>query len=487
MVRRLQNEFTLLLFLLFLAATVTFLPTSLTRAQTPSPPQEIDELKRRLEQLEQTTRQQIEALRRQIAQQEEEITRLHQQPQQPPAAPLPPSRLQQRQITKEVQSETFNLERESAPRIDNAPLDPALRGYFSIPGTPARFKFGGYAKLDVMVDPRFAGDPDQFVTTTIPVNPPPNTVSMDGNVSARQTRFNVDVRSPTPYNEDLRVYFEMDFFGMGGATDPRLRHFYGQLKNILLGQTWSAFTDPDNKPDTLDLEGPAGVIDTRQAQFRYSKPIGNGHSLAFSIERPNVQAPMLSPGGQATNPAPDFVARYRYEADRWHTQISSLYRALGYNSGQRAQTIFGWGLNGSLGIMILGRDNIRLNGTYGKGIARYISNLNGLGLDLDLTNDATGLKALPVVAGYAAYQHYWWSKLRSSFTFGYDRVQNTTPQPGTAFSKSYYASGNLIWNAIGNLNLGVEFLHGWQVLKNDAQGNANRIQFSAKYDLYRKE
>jgi hypothetical protein len=45
----------------------------------------------------------------------------------------------------------------------------------------------------------------------------------------------------------------------------------------------------------------------------------------------------------------------------------------------------------------------------------------------------------------------------------------------------------LIWNAIGNFDLGAEFLLGWQVLKSNAQGNANRIQFSAKYDLYRKE
>jgi hypothetical protein len=130
------------------------------------------------------------------------------------------------------------------------------------------------------------------------------------------------------------------------------------------------------------------------------------------------------------------VALYRYEASSWHTQISSLYRAIGFNDGQRAQTVFGWGLNSSIGIMVLGRDNIWLSGTYGKGIARYISNLNGLGLDLDLNNDGTGIRALPVVAGYAGYQHYWPSKLRSTFTFGYDRVQNTAPQPGTVFSKS---------------------------------------------------
>jgi lysozyme family protein len=125
-----------------------------------------------------------------------------------------------------------------------------------------------------------------------------------------------------------------------------------------LGQTWTTFTDPDNKPDALDLEGPAGVIDTRQAQFRYTKPLGNGHSLAFSVERPDVQAPTLSPGGQATDPAPDFAARYLHEADQWHTQISSLYRAIGYNSGPRTQTIFGWGLNESLSIMVFGRYNM---------------------------------------------------------------------------------------------------------------------------------
>lgn len=484
MVRNLDKEFVLLL----LVAAVSLLAPPPVRAQTPAPPQSVDELKRRLEQFEETTRQQIEALQRRIAQQEDEITRLRQQAQPTAASKQPPiGPPQRRQTTREVQIVTFNRDRDSAPRIDNAPLDPSLHGFFSIPDTPARVKFDGQAKLDVMFDPRLAGDPDEFITTTIPVNPPPNSVTTQGNVSARQTRFNVDFRSPTRFDEDLRIYFEMDFFGQEGPSDPRLRHFYGQLKNILLGQTWTTFTDPDNKPDTLDLEGPPGVIVTRQAQFRFTRPFGTGHSVAFSVERPDVQAPMLFPNGQAVNPAPDLAAQYRYEAENWHTQISSVYRALGYNDGLRAQTIFGWGINGSVSILVLGRDNIWLNGTYGKGIARYISNLNGLGLDLSLNNDATGLRALPVIAGYAGYQHYWDHKLRSTFTFGYDRVQNTATQLGNVYSKSYYASGNLIWNAVGNLDLGVEFLHGWQVLKNNAQGNANRIQFSAKYDLYRKD
>jgi hypothetical protein len=135
----------------------------------------------------------------------------------------------------------------------------------------------------------------------------------------------------------------------------------------------------------------------------------------------------------------------------------------------------------------VGRDQFHFYGSYGQGMARYVENLNGLGLDLDLNNQRTDLKALPVIAGYGAYKRYWAQRVRSTVTFGYDRVQNTVPQPEKAFSKSYYMSGNLLFNPIGSLDMGVEFLHGWQVMKDDSKGNANRIQLSFKYDLYRKE
>jgi hypothetical protein len=41
------------------------------------------------------------------------------------------------------------------------------------------------------------------------------------------------------------------------ATTPRLRHAYTQVKNLLIGQTFSNFQDPDAGPDTLDFRVPA--------------------------------------------------------------------------------------------------------------------------------------------------------------------------------------------------------------------------------------
>jgi hypothetical protein len=36
-----------------------------------------------------------------------------------------------------------------APRIDNEPLDPQLRGFFHLPGTSTYMKFGGFVKTDL--------------------------------------------------------------------------------------------------------------------------------------------------------------------------------------------------------------------------------------------------------------------------------------------------------------------------------------------------
>lgn len=475
------------------AATLFLLVPFLLRAQSSSTSPGIEELKKRLEELERTTHEQVEALRQLIKEQEETISRLHERKAQTsaevqaPQSRTPSAVPYERETSAAARDETFSRAQDSAPRINNTPLDPSLQGFFQIPGTPARLKFDGYAKLDLNFDPRPAGNIDKFINTTIPVNVAPNAQFANVNIHARQTRFSLDFRSPTEFGEDLRVYFEGDFYGPNGGTDPRLRHYYGQLKNFLLGQTWTAFADPDAIPDTLDFEGPAGIVLTRQVQVRYTQPLRQSQSLTFSVEQPRVQARTLFAEGHPITPYPDAVVRWRLEKRMGHIQVGTLYRGIGYSDGTRERTIFGWGVNITGGIRVVGRDQFHFYGSYGEGMARYVENLNGLGFDLDLNNQSTDLKALPVIASYGAYKHYWAQRVRSTVTFGYDRVQNTVPQPEKAFSKSYYMSGNLLFNPIGSLDMGVEFLHGWQVMKDDSKGNANRIQLSFKYDLYRKE
>src|SRR5277367_630426 len=107
--------------------------------------QEIDQLRERLRQLEQSTQQSMQDMKAQIAALEAEAQR---PPGVAPALPAPlPSTVPTAQLPLNIGEETrlrqtAGENEDGAPRIDNEPLDPELRGYFRLPGTTTLMKFG---------------------------------------------------------------------------------------------------------------------------------------------------------------------------------------------------------------------------------------------------------------------------------------------------------------------------------------------------------
>ena len=187
----------------------------------------------------------------------------------------------------------------------------------------------------------------------------------------------------------------------------------------------------------------------------------------------------------AYKPAPDGALKFRYEWERGHLQVSSVFRELAVllPNGGPQESSFGWGVNVSGAMRVYGRDNIVYQLAYGHGISRYAGDTGGMGLDAaPRTETDLSLRALPLFGPYIGYQHWWTRSVRSSATFGLVQLQNTEFQPDTTYHKSTYSSANIIWNPFGSsLNMGAEFLYGWQVEQSGLKGNAPRIQFSAKY------
>ena len=60
-----------------------------------------------------------------------------------------------------------------------------------------------------------------------------------------RAEFSTDFRIPVSNVGTARMFMQFDFFGSNGATTPRLRHAYAQIANILVGQTFTNFMDPD--------------------------------------------------------------------------------------------------------------------------------------------------------------------------------------------------------------------------------------------------
>jgi cell division protein FtsB len=380
--------------------------------------------------------------------------------------------------------QTDSQDQIAAPRYDNAPLDPKYPGYFRLPGTKDLLKIGGYAKTDLIFDPRPAGDPDRFVTSSIPI--PPQAEVSNSTISVRPSRINVDFLVPTETARTLKFFLEVDFFGTS-ATTPRLRHAYAQGKNLLVGQTFSNFMDPDAAPDTLDFEGPNSEVNIRNPQMRYTFRLGKKTTTSISIEKPSADVAFSTPEfvAEPNNPSPDGTIQFRHEMDYGHVQLAAVLRDISaFLPDGRSGSVFGWGFNLSGLFKVYGKDALVYQGAYGNGISRYIQDTSGLGIDAAVISvQNPHLEAVPIVGVYGGYQHFWLKKLRSSVVYGYLQSENTPAQTPSDFHRSEYSATNLIWSPIPQLSFGTEFLYGWRVNKDLSSGNAPRIQVSAKYSF----
>jgi hypothetical protein len=217
----------------------------------------------------------------------------------------------------------MNDQQEAAPRPNDLTLDPKYRGFIPVPNTPALIKFNVKPRVDMMEDNKNSGNPDRFVTATIPMNNAPGAGGGEQfNATAKGSSISVDVRAPNMPG-DFRFYYNNDFFGGGSAAmNYRLKQMYGQLYNVTAGFTYSIFEDPDLWPDTVDFEGPNSAIFARQATVRYLVPLGEKWQLNFGVQQPSAQidtAGTVGADAAGVNHFPDGGFNLRWEdAKRGH-------------------------------------------------------------------------------------------------------------------------------------------------------------------------
>ena len=412
---------------------------------------------------------------------------------QPPSAAQTALTLLQSQLGRDPQKDYDQVAQEqfSVVRIDNRPIDETRANFIDLPGTETGFQLGGYAKLDNIFDTRQSGNPDKFVSSTIPVDVPAAGQFSNYNVHARQTRFQLNFIKGTQKSVGgpLRFYVEADFFGGDGQLAFRMRHAYGSGANFVAGFTWSALSDPDALPDTLDFEGPPGTTQNRQPQLRYTKPFGEDKqsSLAVSVEKPTVDVSLLEDTQVSTTVVtryPDVIARFRQNWEDGHVQAGVAFRSLGA-SDRTTTTDTAFGIVGiaTTSFNVFGNDLITAGITGGRGAAHYISNISGLGLDAAINVPERQLEPLNSIGAYAAYKHFWTDQLRSTASYGFDDVEDNVFLPLVAIQSNHVFSINLILKFLRSATAGVEYLWGDNNLQNGDDGWAQRIQFSLKYDL----
>jgi len=380
--------------------------------------------------------------------------------------------------------------------------DPDFPGAWHLPGTTAAMKIGGYVNLAIIDSFDPIGSDDSFIVGTIP----PDGSDLPGfqsgsTVTAAQSRINMEVREQTKRGT-LRAFIEGDFEGEGDTF--RLRHAYGQYGWMLAGKTWSTFANVDALPDEVDFEGVNGAVLQRQSQLRFFPRLGENNNLLFAIEDPviDVQNGVGIPGRGDLIISLDSLPLGHLGA--WNYKVAIVSRDL---QGQAlsdgspdseisvpTKSTSGWGITTSGRKTVpywSDEDFVQWQLSYGEGIGHYINDLATIGRG-DAVFDPQGeLRALPVFAGYLSYNHVsrklpgflkdWPGLVRWNVMFSWVDIDNFDFQADDSYKKTWRASTNLFYFPTQNVRLGAELLWGGRTNKDDSQGTAAQVQFSAKY------
>lgn len=354
------------------------------------------------------------------------------------------------------------------------------------------FTVGGYLKLDAMVTQTSGGQiatgigREFYVPSLTPTGSSDESANLD--MHARQTRLFTKSSTTLSNGEKVTGYFEIDFMSTAGGDEritngysPELRHAVFTYGKWTMGQTWSTYMDTAVLPDSLDFIGNTdGAVFVRQPQVRYTRG-----SFQFAVENPQTT---VTPNGGGTrvvtddNGVPDLVARYNRSGDWGSLSAMVLARELSYEDSTKAinDNTIGYGIGLNAKINLPNKDDLRLTVNHGEGLGRYVA--------LNTSNDAVvtagkDIEAIGVTAVAAAYKHNWNAQWRSSLVLARLMVDNESAAGTAAPKVSQSVSVNLIKQVADKLSVGVEARHANLELESGADGDLNRLQFSAKYDF----
>jgi hypothetical protein len=300
---------------------------------------------------------------------------------------------------------------------------------------------------------------------------------------ANQSRLGIDISQQTPIGDGFGR-LELDFLGSGATA--RVRHAFGGMGPVLVGQTWSTFSDVNSLPLTVDLDGPSSSVAERTVQIRYTREIDESFVMAVGVESPKLEVD--EPDTLTLRPAfqtfPDVAAWTRHRAGWGHLQISGVLRSISVrNAAGNLDVLAGYGGLFSGRVGLAGEDALLFQAVLGSGISKFITAFAGRNLDVIFNPISGEFETLGVGGGYASYDRVWTETLHSYFTAGLISIFNKIYEEDSAFNHAEYVSANLFWDPGHGGRVGLEYTFGRRVNKDQQDGIANRIAFIFYYDF----
>ncbi len=298
-----------------------------------------------------------------------------------------------------------------------------------------------------------------------------------------QSRIGFEVTRRTKKIGDMFIRLETDF--NGSSHTLRIRHAYGQTKRLLIGQTWSLFSNVSFVPATVSSNGVPGSATQRTPQIRYYASIKKilGFSAAIEYSTPDLEIPD-SIEGNLLQVIPDFTGRFTYKTGSLSLQFSGVVTTM---SGKNTEgnINYSFGIGGSLSgkLEISEKENFLFSFTTGRAISHFLNVFSGNFQDASFNPDTQKFKAAVSTSGYVSYSRKWPHNIDSSISAGIASIQNRDYQPDDAYNWSYSLLANAFWQPVEGARLGAEIAYGQRFDKGGDKGGSSRVSILLYYDF----
>ncbi len=296
------------------------------------------------------------------------------------------------------------------------------------------------------------------------------------------TRIGVTVGHKLPKVGDVKGVVEIDF--RGASNTVRLRLAYLEMFGFVAGQDWSFFTDTGCNPPLLDINGGISRAFFRTQLLGYRHSFGENFSLGASIENPIVTFLTLDGVGESiSQSSPDVPMYVRYDDSRGHVKLASIMRWMNYGVEDVRQTEFGWGLQVTGNYAVIKPLRLYFQGIYGKGIARYINDMNSQSLDLIWSDgDIYQYNGVPMWGAAIGFNYDFHPQVSLICYLSGAEIQH---QSGEVYDELYhkglYVGSTLQWCPISKLKFGLGYFYGEKVVMSGDAASANRLISTVLY------
>lgn len=373
--------------------------------------------------------------------------------------------------------------------------------YFSAPGMPRFTVIGNEREFYLGIGGTIRGSvsydfgnpiesPLYFQTSDIPMNNLPGNGGLLQCSAASSGLFFNFVALPHTDNK-LGAYVHFNFSGDGANYGFSLKSAYLTYRNLLVGYNTSLFTDGAASANTIDQQGPNAMTFLFNAVLNYRFKLNERWSFGAGLEAPVANGTLNDAGRVVNQRLPDIpiYAQYNFCGGTGWLRLSGLLRNMYYRDlvAESNKDVAGWGVKLSGAAPLSEKFTMYYQGVYGSGIASYVQDLQGLGMDFVPVDGESGrAKPVDVFAFYTGMQYNISPKVTASSTFS--MVRSYLPDgvielPASTYKDAVYVVANVFYKISPLLTTGVEYLWG---SRGDINGNSksdNRLQVALRVDF----